>query len=216
MLLSIAAASSTISYCNTGCPSSQAGDGICQPDCMNSNCQYDGGDCANRPYCAPACSPAAQYDFNCDDLCNTPSCDYDNFRCLCGPGCLPSMLGDGFCDPSCYLVGCNLDGGDCDPCTVCANGGVCSIGSNGAPRCTCPQGSCDLGCRTLAGELGERPTGSCGVAWDNCNRTMFGNPNARFCCKSGSVSQCFLVSSSPAVSNGVAASTSGSARRRLL
>ena len=71
------------------------GDGYCDDENNNKECEYDGGDC-------------------CGSNVNTNFCT----ECACkqssAAGCeLPQYEGDGYCDDGNNNKGCNYDGGDC-------------------------------------------------------------------------------------------------------
>jgi len=91
-----------------GCGSPQwKGDGYCDDDNNNDNCDYDGGDCCGNDVQTTFCS-----------ACQCLACA-DNY---------PNWWGDGICDDGNNNQGCNYDGGDCcmgssqnnSWCTVCA------------------------------------------------------------------------------------------------
>ncbi|OMJ88702.1 hypothetical protein SteCoe_9326 [Stentor coeruleus] len=106
-------------HCSTGCPTIWIGDGICDPNCYNSLCDYDNGDCD----CSIGCISDILNEPDCrrDDLgiindpCATVECAYKNGKCgNCGLDCFDSMLGDGVCDINCYVSSCDYDIDDCD------------------------------------------------------------------------------------------------------
>ena len=71
------------------------GDGFCNDETNNADCNYDGGDCCvniNMTYCS-----------NC-------TCHH---RENCLAGFIPSVVGDGFCDDGTNNADCHYDGGDC-------------------------------------------------------------------------------------------------------
>ena len=77
--------------CAPGCYTPYIGDGICERECVNSLCAFDGGDC--------------KADFV--DRAKTHE------AALCAPACEASNLGDGFCDKHCNVAKCEFDQGDC-------------------------------------------------------------------------------------------------------
>ena len=82
--------------CAAGFIPSIVGDGFCNDETNNAECNYDGGDC-------------------CELNMNTELC----FECLCyvedtcAAGFIHPLAGDGFCNDETNNVGCNFDGGDC-------------------------------------------------------------------------------------------------------
>eukprot|EP01084_Bolivina_argentea_P262053 443068_1 len=111
------------------CQSYDYNDGICDDQCKNSKCNFDGGDCVQLCDCDP---------FNelgngvCDKHCNTSECLYDGYDCLplgydlieCELsfdtyGCNTSWIGDGWCDLNC--LNSNACGNDLEDCNGCNN-----------------------------------------------------------------------------------------------
>lgn len=97
--------------CAPGCPFDWVGDGICDPECYNPSCNFDGGDCS--AYCAPNCPADWVGDGTCDETCLNEACDYDGGDCGCASGCPYEWINDGFCDEACFNAQCQYDGGDC-------------------------------------------------------------------------------------------------------
>lgn len=60
--------------CSKGCNINMIDNDVCEYDCMNSNCNYDGGDCC--PY-----SKCKDID-TCDSECMTIECKYSNNQCV--------------------------------------------------------------------------------------------------------------------------------------
>ena len=89
------------------------GNGICEEMFMNSNCDYDGGDCC--PY--EIINDPSFGDGRCDDRMNTRECGYDDGDCLDCP--IDSFFGPSFGDGQCNggiasTAQCVYDNGDCD------------------------------------------------------------------------------------------------------
>ena len=57
------------------------GDGICDDECNNPDCGYDGGDCGPAEQCAPGCEGGLPGDGVCDDECNNAECNFDGGDC---------------------------------------------------------------------------------------------------------------------------------------
>ena len=63
------------------------GDGICDDECNNADCGYDGGDCgpgeegSGTEECAPGCEGGWPGDEICDDECNNAECNFDGGDC---------------------------------------------------------------------------------------------------------------------------------------
>ena len=81
--------------CATGFLPSSVGDGYCNDETNNPDCNYDGGDC-------------------CGSCINTDFCD----NCTCfgnttGNGIPNALVGDGFCNDETNNVHCYYDGLDC-------------------------------------------------------------------------------------------------------
>ncbi|XP_076069626.1 N-acetylglucosamine-1-phosphotransferase subunits alpha/beta-like isoform X2 [Oratosquilla oratoria] len=89
--------------CASGCPGSWLGDGYCDTSCNTSNCQWDGGDCADN-------SIESNPDHNFLDFDDNNLFNKDSF---CSPSCSDSWLADKFCDYECNIEKCGFDGGDC-------------------------------------------------------------------------------------------------------
>lgn len=84
--------SCTARYPADYCPQ-RSGNGICNPECNNDPCGFDGGDCYEPPPPPPP----------------PPSCvqGYPATHC-------PQRSANGICDPECNTNACGLDGGDCE------------------------------------------------------------------------------------------------------
>jgi hypothetical protein len=77
--------------CAAGCNQDNFGDGVCQSECLNSLCGFDGGDCSAEETAAAQALEAKQ----------------------CAPTCAEADRGDGFCDARCNSAACGFDNGDC-------------------------------------------------------------------------------------------------------
>ena len=126
------------------------GNGFCNDETNNADCNYDGGDCcvvnANTDSCSECvcnlietCTagyhPLVGNGF-CSDDTNIAECDYDGGDCCPNP----NLVGDAICHDETNHLGCNYDGGDCcvnvntDSCSDCnclANGVITSPGYPG-------------------------------------------------------------------------------------
>jgi hypothetical protein len=125
------------------------GNGFCNDETNNPDCNYDGGDCcvvnANTTHCSDcACHiqdtcvagyhPLVGNGF-CDPDNNIAECNYD------GGDCCPNhnIVGDAICHDETNHLGCNYDGGDCcvnvntDSCSDCYCLGSGAITSPGFP-----------------------------------------------------------------------------------
>jgi len=84
--------SCTARYPADYCPQ-RSGNGICNPECNNDPCGFDGGDCDEPPPPPPPPPSCAQ--------------GYPATHC-------PQRAANGICDPECNTNACGLDGGDCE------------------------------------------------------------------------------------------------------
>lgn len=100
------------------------GNDVCDGNCNNLNCSYDGGDCLlqNDPWSncdqASICKTAFYID-RCDVICNNEACLYDQFKCkqLFTDDCITNCTnkwGNDVCDSDCDKVQCGYDGNDCN------------------------------------------------------------------------------------------------------
>lgn len=90
----VAGAPTPPGQCGRKCKPSMLGNGLCEPECMFAECQWDRGDCWGR------CHEATQ----------------NLILALLGGDitpCYSMQLGNGECDRECMLDECNYDGGDC-------------------------------------------------------------------------------------------------------
>nr|XP_032815029.1 neurogenic locus notch homolog protein 1-like isoform X2 [Petromyzon marinus] len=106
---------------------SHAGDGLCDRDCNNHACAWDGGDCSlHFPSPWRNCSVRLQCwlrfrNGECDEQCNSLGCLFDGFDCQLGmKNCNPlynayctAHYADQHCDQGCNSDECGWDGGDC-------------------------------------------------------------------------------------------------------
>ncbi len=63
--------------CPTFC-ADWAGDGACDADCNNPECNFDGGDCVE---CSPNCFLNSVNNAFCDLSCYNPACNFDGNDC---------------------------------------------------------------------------------------------------------------------------------------
>ena len=81
---------------NNQVPNAHVGDGICNAETNNADCNYDGGDC-------------------CDDI-----AELEDGSCRiiesCILGTVPLFVGDGFCNDETNVIECQYDGLDCGQC----------------------------------------------------------------------------------------------------
>jgi len=66
--------------CTWDCAVSHVGDNVCDKDCYNKRCLWDGGDCVVSD-CAPGCIDSWLGDGYCHLACFTESCDWDLGDC---------------------------------------------------------------------------------------------------------------------------------------
>ena len=100
------------------------GDGFCNDETNNPDCNYDGGDCCGscvvREQCSE-CQCIGGHDGNgvsspsigdsvCNDETNNGACNYDGGDC-CSIG--TGLIGNGFCNIESNNAECDYDGGDC-------------------------------------------------------------------------------------------------------
>ena len=112
------------SYLVPGCDNvGLVGNGFCNDETNNDNCNYDGGDCcvlnANKnscsdcgchllETCAAGYHPLVGNGF-CDGDTNIAECDYDGGDCCSNP----EHVANGVCDEVMNIAECSYDGGDC-------------------------------------------------------------------------------------------------------
>lgn len=99
---------------------------MCDTQCNNHECQWDGGDCSlHWPQPWANCTASVRcWDLfkngRCDEECNNAGCLFDSFECMdvhTSP-CkydkyCKDHFGNGICDQSCYTDACGWDGLDC-------------------------------------------------------------------------------------------------------
>ena len=143
------------------------GNGYCNDETNNKECNYDGGDCCgsciNNDYCKSCnCidekfwgikgSNALLGDGTCNKKYNSTECDYDKGDCLdvlqaCAFGIFPYTVGDGYCDDEANNEACSYDGGDCcgnvktERCTEC-DCYLKELCASGSPPSTVGDGIC--------------------------------------------------------------------------
>ena len=82
------------------------GDGYCNDEANNADCDFDGGDCCGSCINTDFCS-------NCTCIGDTVVNEIKN-----------PLVGDGYCNDEANTAGCNYDGGDC--CGFCVNTTYCT------------------------------------------------------------------------------------------
>ena len=129
------------------------GDGFCNDETNNPECNYDGGDCCGscvvKQYCSDCeclggentgndLSSPSIGDGICHDDNNIADCNYDGLDCC---SVSTDLIGNGFCNDETNNPYCNYDGGDCclfnpntEQCSqcLCSSSGV--ITSPGYPQ----------------------------------------------------------------------------------
>ena len=90
-------------------PNALVGDGFCNDETNNAECQYDGGDC---------CGICVNLEYCLECIC---------FDVIIGNEVPNALVGDGFCDDETNNFDCNYDGGDC-----CGN-----VRTNRCSDCSC-------------------------------------------------------------------------------
>ena len=117
------------------------GDGFCNQELNNKDCEFDRGDCSGTGTENKKCAKDNPPNNKCDDEFNSPECLWDNGEC-CGKAdltyceeCLckdpankerreitkcafPVFKGNGKCDDANNIPECEWDGGDCCSCFV--------------------------------------------------------------------------------------------------
>uniref|UniRef100_A0A674MY80 Notch receptor 2 n=1 Tax=Takifugu rubripes TaxID=31033 RepID=A0A674MY80_TAKRU len=101
-------------------------DKVCDAQCNNHECDWDGGDCSlnwKQPWSNCTASVSCWDLFKngrCDKECDNPGCLFDGFECQKHKTCkyvyekyCADHFGNKICDPSCYTKACGWDGLDC-------------------------------------------------------------------------------------------------------
>ena len=128
--------------CKAGFIPSVVGDGFCNDETNNADCNYDGGDCCGYDVNTARCSDCKCYhnetcifgthplvaDGFCNDETNTADCNYDGgdccgscvvtdyclqCECIGGANVTNVLIANGFCNDKINNADCNYDGGDC-------------------------------------------------------------------------------------------------------
>ena len=136
--------------CLAGVTHGFVGDGVCNDETNNAECDYDGGDCCGYNIISEHCTECTCFhqetclagvthaflgDGICNDETNIAECSYDGGDCCPNP----NMVGDAICHDETNHLGCNYDGGDCcvnvntDSCSDCNCLGSGVITSPGFP-----------------------------------------------------------------------------------
>jgi hypothetical protein len=145
------------------------GNGFCNDETNNVNCNYDGGDC-----CVDSCAECACHFIEtcaagyhplvgngfCEDDTNIAECGYDGGDCsgyninsehciectcfhqdTCSAGVTHVFIGDGRCNDETNIAECNYDGGDCCSNPELVANGACNDETNIA-ECNYDGGDC--------------------------------------------------------------------------
>ena len=107
------------------------GNGVCNDEAKNAECNYDGGDCCVTPI-------ELIGNGVCNDEANNAECKYDGGDCCVIP---IELIGNGLCNDEVNNAECYNDGGDC--CGACVNTEDCT-------ECVCHVGgetTFDLSCK---------------------------------------------------------------------
>ena len=99
------------------------GNGFCNDETNNADCNYDGGDCCVVNANTNACSECA--------------CHHQE---TCAAGYHP-LVRNGFCNDDTYIIECEYDGGDCCPNANMVGDGICNDETNNL-ECTYDGGDC--------------------------------------------------------------------------
>ena len=109
---------------------SSIGDGDCDYNNNNEECNWDGGDCCNDGYCLSCYDPDAEC------VATSTSSTVTSYNSECPS---PTSIGDGMCDSSNNIAECSWDGGDCCSCTCTSSSFSCDDTSY---NCTDPYADC--------------------------------------------------------------------------
>jgi hypothetical protein len=98
-------------YCPLSyCTPQRVKNGLCDPLCNISLCQYDGGDCLCN---VDTCPLHLRGNGICDLGCATSGCNYDFGDCCDVSECTFRMRNNSQCDSMCNNRACGFDGGEC-------------------------------------------------------------------------------------------------------
>ena len=98
--------------CSPTCHDIWIGNKICNLECMNEACLFDGGDC--EWLCSLSSCDRNSSDGVCDTSCNTNVCGFDFGDCgYCAPNCTKELYFNSECDSACNLRECNFDDTKC-------------------------------------------------------------------------------------------------------
>ena len=123
------------------------GDGLCNDETNNADCNFDGGDC-------------------CVENANKNSCSTCECHVLetCAAGYHP-LVGNGFCDNETTIAECEYDRGDCCSNPELASNGVCNDGMN-IPECNYDGGDCCLNPNMVGDGICNDETNHLGCIYD--------------------------------------------------
>ncbi|XP_064634376.1 N-acetylglucosamine-1-phosphotransferase subunits alpha/beta-like [Lineus longissimus] len=93
--------------CREGCPSTWIKDGYCDKACNNTECEWDGGDCAAGGSNQMQIGGGALSQNFAQNWAHTSE------KMYCATGCANSWIADRFCDQACNVKACGFDAGDC-------------------------------------------------------------------------------------------------------
>ncbi|CAG9333853.1 unnamed protein product [Blepharisma stoltei] len=102
-------------YCSEYCSLSMIDDGICESQCVKSQCSFDIEDCKSLN---SGCNSTLLDNSVCDQECNTTHFSYDNWACVCK--CNSTLLNNGKCDSGCNSEICSYDYGACASTSQCS------------------------------------------------------------------------------------------------
>eukprot|EP01054_Gregarina_sp_Poly1_P009149 Gregarina_sp_Poly_1__9148@NODE_561_length_7528_cov_34_720949_g441_i0_p4_GENE_NODE_561_length_7528_cov_34_720949_g441_i0NODE_561_length_7528_cov_34_720949_g441_i0_p4_ORF_typecomplete_len370_score26_28Notch/PF00066_17/2_2e06Notch/PF00066_17/2e07Notch/PF00066_17/4_1e09Notch/PF00066_17/3e08Notch/PF00066_17/5_3e08Notch/PF00066_17/0_0012_NODE_561_length_7528_cov_34_720949_g441_i032944403 len=117
--------------CKETCLHQMKGDGWCNTECAEADCDFDNGDCEG--WCAPDCKKEWLGDKWCDKDCFREECQWDQGDCddvfkhgevlfplgvheefdYSNCACEKKFIHNGRCDAECNTKECNWDGNDC-------------------------------------------------------------------------------------------------------
>lgn len=98
--------------CSSTCQDAWINNTICNLECMNEACGFDGGDC-NWLCSLSSCDKNAS-DGVCDASCNTNLCGFDFGDCgYCAVNCTKSLYFNALCDAACNILECDFDNSIC-------------------------------------------------------------------------------------------------------